>query len=176
MPLVTFPRYIRITDISENNSLKNSGKQSLSPNIAKNYLLEECDILFARSGATVGKTFYYSSKYGAATFAGYLIKAKPDSNKLWSKFLYYVTLGKDYENWINSIFIQSTIQNIGADKYSQFKFLLPPLDEQKNIAEFLDKKCGTIDNIIEDKQKQLEIMREYKKSVIYEYVMGKKFN
>ena len=53
-----YPRYIRITDITEENSLKDDGKLSLSPDIAKPYLLKDGDLLFARSGATVGKTFY----------------------------------------------------------------------------------------------------------------------
>ena len=61
--------------------------------------------------------------------------------------------------------------------YSEFSKLLiivPPLPEQQAIADYLDKKCAEIDSIIADKKAQLEVLDEYKKSVIYEYVTGKK--
>ena len=65
-----WPRYIRITDITEDNRLKEDGKLSLEPKLAKPYILEHGDVLFARSGATLGKTFYYHNEYGLAAFAG----------------------------------------------------------------------------------------------------------
>ena len=169
-----YPRYIRITDINENNQLKEDDKLSLLPNIAKTYILKDGDILFARSGATVGKTFLYKKEYGKAAFAGYLIKASLDKKKVIPKYIYYTTLGVGYENWKNSIFTQATIQNIGADKYSIYRVPIPLLNEQKEICDFLDKKCTEIDSAISDKQKQIETMKKLKKSLIYEYVTGKK--
>ena len=65
--------YIRITDISMDNKLKDDGKLSLEFDKAKPYLLEDDDLLFARSGASVGKTFLYKKEYGTSAFAGYLI-------------------------------------------------------------------------------------------------------
>ena len=53
----TFPRYIRITDIGENNTLRKDTYKTLSPSVAKDYMLLKGDLLFARSGATVGKTY-----------------------------------------------------------------------------------------------------------------------
>lgn len=168
-----WPRYIRITDITEDNELKDDGKQSLSPDIAKPYLLKDGDVLFARSGATVGKTFYYTADYGVAAFAGYLIKAQTNRKKVLPKFLYYSTLGTGYENWKNMVFTQATIQNIGADKYSQFIVTIPPLDEQSAIVEYLDSECKKIDKILDAKTVQLETMTKHKQSLIYEYVTGK---
>lgn len=169
-----WPRYIRITDITEDNELKDDGKQALPPDIAKPYLLKDGDVLFARSGATVGKTFYYTDDCGTAAFAGYLIKAQTDRNKVLPKFLYYSTLGTGYENWKNMVFTQATIQNIGADKYAQFIVTIPPLDEQKAIIEYLDSECGKIESILVAKEAQLETMTRHKQSLIYEYVTGKK--
>ena len=83
------PRYVRITDISEDRNLSDEGKQSLEIDIAQDYMLEDGDILFARSGATAGKSFYYESLYGSCCFAGYLIKFSADPNKVLSKLLYY---------------------------------------------------------------------------------------
>ena len=169
-----WPRYIRITDITEDNELKDDGKQSLPPDIAKPYLLKDGDVLFARSGATVGKTFYYTSDCGVAAFAGYLIKAQTNHKKVLPKFLYYSTLSTGYENWKNMVFTQATIQNIGADKYSQFIVTIPPLDEQVTIVDYLDSECGKIDRILAAKTAQLETMKRHKQSLIYEYVTGKK--
>jgi len=168
------PRYIRITDITEDNLLKEDGKQSLSWKLARQYLLEDGDVLFARSGATVGKTFFYTDDVGPAAFAGYLIKAQTDKKKMLPRFLFYLTLGVGYENWKNSIFTQATIQNIGADKYSQLPVTVPPITEQEAILEYLDHECKKIDSTLFIKSEQLSAIQKYKSSLIFEYVTGKK--
>ena len=73
------PRYIRITDFGEDEILKNDTYKSLKFEIAKSYFLKSGDILFARSGATVGKTFQFKNYKGLACYAGYLIKATPNT-------------------------------------------------------------------------------------------------
>jgi type I restriction enzyme S subunit len=169
-----WPRYIRITDITEDNRLREDGKLSLEPKLAKPYILEQGDVLFARSGATVGKTFYYRNEYGLAAFAGYLIKAKTKRSMLLPKFLYYTTLGIGYENWKNMVFTQATIQNIGADKYAQLIVTVPPISEQEDIVGYLDGVCGEIDEILDIKITQRDRMQQHKQSIIFEYVTGKK--
>lgn len=170
----SMPRYVRITDIDTNNTLKNENMLSLEEDNAEPYLLSEDDILFARSGGTVGKTFLYKSKYGKCAFAGYLIRATI-KDEYMAKFIYYFTLSSAYDLWKNGIFIQSTIQNIGADRYSNMKMSIPPtIGMQKEIVDYLDNKCSQIDKIIEKKQTFIMEMENYKKSLIYEYVTGKK--
>ena len=83
------PRYIRITDFDNDGKLRDETFKSLPYEIAKNYLLENGDMLFARSGATVGKTLLFDSYDGIACFAGYLIKATCDNTKMDYKFLNY---------------------------------------------------------------------------------------
>lgn len=136
-------------------------------------MLNKGDLLFARSGATVGKTFLYKEDY-AACFAGYLIKARCNKNKLLPNFVFYYTLSNAYQNWKNSIFIQSTIQNIGADKYSVMPIIVPSLSEQQSIADYLDQKCSEIDELISIKQQKIEKLKDYKKSLIFECVTGKR--
>lgn len=164
------PRYIRITDIDENNHLKESNKLSLSLKKAKPYMLKDNCVLFARSGATVGKTFFYKRSYGLAAFAGYLIAAFTKSTLLYANWLYYYTQSNTYWNWVRQIFNQSTIQNIGADKYNNLPVTVPTLKEQQAIANFLDAKCADIDSLTGDIQKQIDILKEYKKSVITQAV------
>ena len=167
------PRYIRITDITIDGRLKDNGKLSLSENAASAYILEDNDILLARSGATVGKAFIYKKEYGRAAFAGYLIKASTNE-RIISDYLFYYTQSSLYEEWKKQIFIQSTIQNIGADKYSNLQIVLPSIPEQQEIADYLDRKCAEIDTLITKKEQLITELESYKKSLIYEYVTGKK--
>lgn len=167
------PRYIRITDIKEDRTLRDDTFKSLPLEKAKDYILSKGDLLFARSGATVGKTFLYNED-NTACFAGYLIKAKCNKKKLVPNFVFYYTLSNIYQNWKNSIFIQSTIQNIGADKYSSMPIIVPPLAEQQAIADYLDQRCSEIDELIALKQQKIEKLKEYKKSLIFECVTGKR--
>ena len=67
-----------------------------------------------------------------------------------------------------------TRASLGQDLLKSMPVLVPPMDEQKEIAEYLDKKCAEIDTLIAKKTALLEEMESYKKSVIYEYVTGKK--
>lgn len=167
----SLPRYVRITDITTNRTLSNEGKQSLPTEIAEEYILDDGDILFARSGATAGKSFYYESKYGDCAFAGYLIRFKADFQKANSKFLYYYTLTQAYEEWSQQIFIQATIQNISAEKYNGLRFAIPDNIEQQNeIVEYLDKKCAEIDALIDAKEKTNALLKEQRQSIIYEAV------
>lgn len=167
------PRYIRITDIKDDGTLRDDTFKSLPLEKAKEYMLTKGDLLFARSGATVGETFLYKEDY-AACFAGYLIKARCNKNELLPNFIFYYTLSNAYQNWKNSIFIQSTIQNIGADKYSVMPIIAPPLSEQQSIANYLDQKCSEIDELISIKQQKIEKLKDYKKSLIFECVTGKR--
>ena len=168
-----YPRYIRITDIDSNNKLKEENQRYLNFKDASPFILNDGDILFARSGATVGKTFLYLSEYGKAAFAGYLVRASVNTDVAFSKFIYYYTFSYCYEYWKNMIFSQATIQNIGADKYSIIDVPQPPLAEQKAIAAYLDKKCGDIDALRERNKKIIDSLQEYKQSLIYEAVTGK---
>lgn len=166
-----WPRYIRITDIDEYGNLRVETFKSLDPDKAKDYLLEKGDVLFARSGATVGKTYIFNEDY-AACFAGYLIKAKC-GKKLLPQFLYLYTNSIQYENWKNSVFIQATIQNIGADKYSLLPIVVPSIEEQKDIIEYANTKLGKLDCVLADIKSQIDDLKAYKSSIITEAVTGK---
>jgi type I restriction enzyme S subunit len=164
------PRYIRITDFGEDGKLKEETFKSLPMDVAMEYLLENGDILFARSGATVGKTFQFKNYVGQACFAGYLIKAKPNKNVIDSDFLYFFTKSDGYESWRNYIFNQATIQNIGADKYSLLEVPVPSIIEQTTIATYLDRKTTEIDRIIANKQKLIALYEEEKQAIINQAV------
>ena len=169
----SLPRYIRITDFGEDGRLIDDTFKSLSYEIAKDYLLKDGDILFARSGATVGKTFQYKDYKGIACFAGYLIKATPNPNFILSDFLYIYTKSDAYKNWINSVFIQATIQNIGADKYQSLFIPLPSIDEQRQITDVLKIKINRIEKFISNIDNEIELLKEFRTALISEVVTGK---
>ncbi len=160
------PRYIRITDIDSKGLLRKDTYKSLPIEIAKPYLLEEGDILFARSGATVGKTYIYDSDVGDACFAGYLIRYKPNTNKVIPKFIYNFTQTIGYEQWIGQINIQSTIQNVSAERYGNLIISLPPINEQKDIVNFLDHETGRIDQLINKKDQLIKLLHEKRQALI----------
>jgi type I restriction enzyme, S subunit len=163
------PRYIRITDVREDGSLRNDTFRSLPEHIAQNYLLEEGDILLARSGATVGKTFIYTASWGKAAYAGYLIRARVSDSE-HSRFIYQFLQSNPYWEWVRSSFIQATIQNISAEKYANLWISVPPLEEQKSIARFLDYKTAQIDALIAKKESLLKKLAEKRSALISQAV------
>ena len=160
------PRYLRITDFDGDGRLRNDTFVSLPEEIARHYYLRDGDVLFARSGATVGKSFLFRNYSGRACFAGYLIKASTARHKLTPEFLTYFTRSPAYDAWKDSIFTQATIQNIGADKYARLPICLPPLPEQECIAAYLDASCAAIDTAVGAKRRQLETLDRLRSSII----------
>ena len=163
------PRYIRITDMNDDGTLKDDTFRSLAYEQAEPYLLRNKDILLARSGATVGKSFMYDKSMGIAAYAGYLIRISPH-NTVNADYLYAFINSNSYWQWINSIFIQATIQNVSAEKYANLILPVPPLDEQHAIASFLDRECARIDSLIEKKRRLLELLDEKRRAVITQAV------
>ncbi|MCK9562637.1 MAG: restriction endonuclease subunit S [Bacteroidales bacterium] len=170
------PRYIRITDFSLGGKLNTEKKLSLSWEIGINYLLEDGDILFARSGATVGKSYQFRKSMSIEkhyAFAGYLIKASPNSNLVLSDFLNYYTISGSFESWKNSIFNKATIENIGADKYNELQIPLPPLKIQSKIVHHIETETSKIDRTISLQEQAIERLKELKATLIDSAVTGK---
>lgn len=168
----SLPRYIRITDIDENGNLREDIAVSLDMEKARPYLLKKNDILFARSGATVGKSYIFNEDI-AACFAGYMIRFEPKPSKVLPKFAYYVTFSKLYLNWIESNTIQATIQNVSAEKYNNFYFPLPCVNVQHEIVSFLEAEAKSIDLTITKTQTSMDKLKEYRTALISACVTGK---
>lgn len=167
----SYPRYIRITDIGEDGNLRPDTFRSLPPAKAEPYLLKKGDLLFARSGATAGKTYLFNEDIKAC-FAGYLIKASLKETLL-PEYLNYYSKSGIYDNWKKSIFIQATIPNIGAEKYANLQITLPSINEQKDIVKHLDVETGKINQVVRNCQNQISLLQERKQIIINEVVTGK---
>ena len=129
-------------------------------------------MLFARSGATVGKAFLFEEEYKAC-YAGYLIKASLNQYKVLPKFLYLYTQTLAYQRWKESIFIQATIQNINGNKYGNMQVAIPSIIEQNNILNNLLPKLTKFDKVIDNCQRQISLLQERKQIIINEVVTGK---
>jgi len=167
------PRYIRITDFDKSGRLRDDTFCSLNNVLAEPYLLKEGDVLFARSGGTVGKTFQFKNYNGIACYAGYLIKAEPNNLLMQSDYLFEYTNSRVYDSWKNFIFNKATIENIGADKYAQLPVIVPTLKEQTAIVSYIEKETAKINQTISTIEKEIALVEEYKTALIAEAVTGK---
>ena len=118
--------------------------------------------MFARTGASVGKTYLYNKKDGILVFAGYLIKVKPNQNILNSLFLKYYTQSKRYWDFVKITSTRTGQPGINGKEYANMNIILPPLEEQKRIAEVL----SLCDDIIENLTELIDKKEQYKKAKI----------
>lgn len=160
-----WPRYIRITDFDDNNNLREDTFRSINPEKANMYSLQKGDILLARSGATVGKAFCFNESIRAC-YAGYLIRARLNQKKVLPKYFLYVTKSIHYSEWKKRTNIQSTIQNISAEKYNQYEFPCPTINKQEKIIEYLDTKLAEIDHQVAILTSKRDAYLRLKKSII----------
>lgn len=162
------PRYIRITDITDNGCLSSTDIKSIRNEDAKDYLLEEGDFLFARTGATVGKT-YLHNKTGNFAFAGYLIRFVPNPELLLGSYLSNFTQSEKYWTWVRSTIHTGAQPNINAQEYSRLFIPLPSIDEQWAIIQIL----STWDRVIERVQRLIEAMQRQKDRLVAQLLSGK---
>lgn len=157
-------KYLRITDINE-VTRKFSTNNLTSPNVnlslSSNYILEERDVLFARTGASVGKTYIYEKADGIVYFAGFLIRAriKKDHNP---QFVFQNTLTSNYNNFVKVTSQRSGQPGINAQEYSNYRFKIPGFNEQEKIGLFLKK----FDDAISLHQRELEALKQTKQGFL----------
>lgn len=139
-------KYIRITDIDdESREFKQEDITSPDTDLssAENYKLSEGDILFARTGASVGKSYIYKASDGLVYYAGFLIRAriKPEYN---SEFVFQNTLTGNYEKFIKVTSMRLGQPGVNAQEYSQYQIMMPSKSEQDKISDCL----RNLDNLI----------------------------
>ena len=147
-------KYIRITDIDDDNrefKQENITSPDTDLSFAENYRLSEGDILFARTGASVGKSYIYKASDGLVYYAGFLIRAriKPEYN---SEFVFQNTLTGDYEKFIKVTSMRSGQPGVNAQEYSQYQIMVPGKPEQDMISAYLQ----SLDNLIILHQRKLD--------------------
>ena len=130
--------YLRITDICDDGTLDNSDRKSVEGVNLDRYILKPNDIVFARTGASTGRNYFYDGTDGEMVFAGFLIKFSIDERAVNPKFIKYYCLSKKYKAWIQSFATGSTRGNINAQTLASMPIDLPPRDYQNRMVEILD--------------------------------------
>ena len=133
----TRPRYVRITDINDDGTLNDDVVASINPDDDEQYRLEYGDFLFARMGATVGKTFAFIA--GNQIFAGYLIRYKLNRKLINPRYLFWYTKLDEYWNWVKLNQSGAAQPGINAKKYGSLRIPVPPVAEQEQFAAFVEQ-------------------------------------
>ena len=162
VPFNTSVRYIRITDINEYGELKD---EKVSPNIfEEKYLLAEGDILFARSGATVGKTYLHKRNEFPCIYAGYLIRLRPNEKLVLPNYVYYYTKSNYYKSFICANQRVVAQPNINAKQYGDLELPLPPLSLQHLFTqrvEQIEREKSEVQKSIQDLETLLASRMQY---------------
>ena len=140
------PTYLRITDISKDGQFRPSPRVSVKHPNGQAFFLNEGDLVLARTGASVGKSYLYNPKDGPLVFAGFLIRISPNPEKLQPTFLAYCLQSKYYWNWVATMSIRSGQPGINGKEYGELQLPLPSLIEQRAIAEVLSDVDGLLDS------------------------------
>ena len=148
-------KYIRITDIDDTTHLflqDNLTSPDIDFSNADDYLLQEGVILFARTGASVGKTYIYRRSDGMLYFAGFLIRAKIKSD-YDADFVFQNTLTDNYDSYIRITSQRSGQPGVNAQEYGNFEISVPKLAEQQKIGAYFSQ----LDNLITLHQRKSKI-------------------
>lgn len=129
--------YLRITDIKDDGTIDFGGLKSVNDEKAANYLLQPNDIVFARTGASTGRNYFYDGSDGQFVYAGFLIKFSIDPDKVNPKYVKYYCLSQEYKGWIASYNTGSTRGNINAKTLAQMPLVLPERMQQDKMVDIL---------------------------------------
>ena len=173
-----FP-FVSYGDVYRNFSLpvQVAGLIDSSDEERRNYSVESGDVFFTRTSETIEEVGFSSvceETIPNATFAGFLIRVRPFTDDLVPKFAKYYFRSNHHRYYLVKQMNLVTRASLGQDLLKSMPVLVPPKDEQISIAAYLDKKCGAIESSIEYKQRVIELLTAYKKSLIHEVVTGKK--
>ena len=173
-----FP-FVSYSDVYKNYSLPFavSGLVESTPEEQERYSVKEGDIFFTRTSETieeVGFSCVCEKDIPNATFAGFLIRVRPFSDKLHTPYAKYYFRSSHLRFYLVKEMNLVTRASLGQSLLKSMPVLLPPLEEQKEIADYLDAKCAEIDGLIAKKEQLVKEMESYKKSLIYEVVTGKR--
>ena len=156
-------KYIRITDIDESTSIYKSD-DTVSPDglLSDEYLVKENDILFARTGASTGKTYLYHKEDGRLFYAGFLIKANVNNNCA-PYFIFSQTKTQSYRRWVEIMSARSGQPGINSQEYASFPLYIPSEKEQEKIALLLrglDERIIVQSKIIEEQETLLKSLAD----------------
>ena len=159
-------RYLRITDITEWGDLNDEKVSAKLDEEKEQELLEEGDLLFARTGATVGKTLMYKEAFGKCLFAGYLIRYRLNKEIVLPKYMFYITHSDNYYKWVLENQKAAAQPNISAKLYNEYVVSYPSISEQQSIVETLDSLKSKVDRLQANYEKNSQECDALKQSIL----------
>jgi len=129
------------------------------------------DIIIVKTGSTIGKTSIIPDDVPKMTINPQLVVLK--NIKVFPKFLYYQTTCRFIKESFDIEQTGSTTPTISQEKINEFPIIEPPISEQTQIVEYLDEQTQKIDSTIEKETQRIELLKEYRQSLISEVVTGK---
>ena len=165
----SLPTYIRITDITDDGRYSPEKLVSVNAANASDYFLEDGDLVFARTGASVGKSYRYIPADGRLVFAGFLIRVRPHRSRLNPSFLAaFATTGR-YWNWVRQMSMRSGQPGINGNEYAQLPIPRTMIEEQTAIAAILTD----IDAEITALEAKLAKARQIKQGMMHDLLSGR---
>ena len=155
------PTYLRITDINDDGTVNKGSLCSVEDENSKNYILKENDIVFARTGNSTGRSYFYNKNDGELVYAGFLIKFSLNPNIVNPVILKYYTHSKPYYDWIHSFDTGATRGNINAQTYANMPVVLP----EKNVQDIIVHILSSLDAKIETNNKLNEKLEEMAQAI-----------
>ena len=132
------PTYLRITDIFDDGTLNLSELKSVDAPNSDKYILKPNDIVFARTGGSTGRNYFYDGSDGVFVYAGFLIKFSIDPEKVNPKYVKYYCRSKQYNDWVQSFNTGSTRGNINAQIFGNMEIPLPKRKQQDYLVSILE--------------------------------------
>ncbi len=165
-------RFIRTSDINDRGEMAEVDPVYVKDSIiGPKYQLQEGDLLLSRSG-TLGRCLRYQHVMGKATFAGYLIRFRPN-NGSDPRFIEYCTQSKFFQQAIEAEAPSSTISNFNAERYANLPLPWWTLDRQRAIADFLDIETGHIDALVSKAHRMIGLLTERRQALVTAAVTGR---
>lgn len=163
------PVYIRITDISEDGYYSPEKAVGVNSPFSNSYILNEGDIVLARTGASVGKSYLYKKEDGILIYAGFLIKVSPNEKQLNPKYLHQYLKTEQYWAWVIVNSMRSGQPGINGNEYGRLLIPLPSIKEQTAIATAL----SDVDNLIQSLDKLIAKKEAIKTGTMQQLLTGK---
>ena len=158
------PRYLRITDIDDAGRLIADDAKSIPLNVAQPYLLDEEDIVIARTGNTVGKSYIHCEQNGSIAYAGYLVRFRFDENTALPQFVFQFLQSPFFWCWVKKTLRTGAQPNINASEYKTLPLPNVLVPEQRKIARILT----TLDNLIEKTEALIAKYQSIKQGMMHD--------
>jgi type I restriction enzyme, S subunit len=163
------PRYIRITDIDGMGRLRPDSIVGHARSGSGQYLLDDGDLLIARTGFTTGKCLLYLTGYGECVFAGYLVRFRFDRSKVLPSYVFLWTHGNEFTRWVGRTIREVGQRNISAREYASHPLLVPSIEAQWKLVE----RVAGVDHLSDGYRRRLGQLHLLKQGLMEDLLTGR---